>query len=184
MNRMPENKQLDITKMLHAAIDLELAADDAYELMIGPEVRQQTIYLQLALQLSRFADLAGWADVLHTQRPAGHEQLTAQYVKVLALFLLFSAKRQWTHLIVLSDEQWQRITGADKKDQLADLNREYLAIKNLLNGAFVSRHQEDLRHAWHLLLKLGIVDFMITPDEITSAYQQMVTATSQKFNQR
>lgn len=181
---MTANEQLDITKLLHEAIDLELVADDAYELLIGPETRQQTIYLQLDVQLSRFASLAGWADVLHVNQPATHQQLVAQYVKVVALFLLFSAKRQWTHLIVLSAEQWQRISGADKKDQLADLNREYLAIKNLLNGAYVSRHQEDLRHAWHLLLKLGIVDFEISPAEITSAYQQMVTTANQQFDQQ
>ncbi|WP_242360984.1 hypothetical protein [Limosilactobacillus antri] len=180
---MTTNEQLDITKLLHEAIDLELAADDAYELLIGPETRQQTVYLQLDLQLSRFADLAGWADVLQTGQPANHRQLTAQYVKVLALFLLFSAKRQWTHLVVLSAEQWQRIVGAKKQDQLAELNREYLAIKNLLNGAYVSRHQEDLRHAWHLLLKLGIVDFGISPAEITGAYQQLVTTANQQFNQ-
>ena len=110
---------------------------------------------------------------------------------VFALALLWAlaagrrkTERQWTHLIVLSAEQWQRISGADKKDQLADLNREYLAIKNLLNGAYVSRHQEDLRHAWHLLLKLGIVDFEISPAEITSAYQQMVTTANQQFDQQ
>ena len=85
--------------------------------------------------------------------------------------------------MVLSAEQWQRIVDAKKQDQLAELNREYLAIKNLLNGAYVSRHQEDLRHAWHLLLKLGIVDFGISPAEITSAYQQLVTTANQQFNQ-
>ena len=38
---MTANKQLDITKLLHEAIDLELAVDDAYDLLIGPETRQR-----------------------------------------------------------------------------------------------------------------------------------------------
>ena len=35
---------LDITKMLHTVVDLELTIDDAKELLIGPATRQQTIF--------------------------------------------------------------------------------------------------------------------------------------------
>ena len=181
MNTMT-SKQLDITKMLHQVIDLELTADDALELMIGPEARLQTVYVQLDLKLSAFAKAAGWADVLHPHRSIDHEQLTKLYTQGLALFLLASAKRQWTHLVVLSDEQWQRITTADKKDKLADLNREYLAVKNFLNGAYFNRRHEDFRHAWHLWLKMGIVDFGISPEEITTSYQTMVDRFNAQFN--
>lgn len=38
---------LDITKMLHQIIDLELKIDDEKELMIGPETRKQTIFVDL-----------------------------------------------------------------------------------------------------------------------------------------
>lgn len=178
---MTKQSSLDITELLHSVIDLELAIDDAQELMIGPVARQQTIYAQLDLKLSEFTRNAGWLDVLKQAKPVEHSQLVQTYTEALALFLLFSAKRQLTHLVVLSDEQWERITNAEKKDKLADLNQEYLAIKNFLNGAFFSRRHEDFRHAWHLFLKLGLVDFEIKPAEITSAYQDMVKSAMKEY---
>lgn len=171
---------LDITKLLHTVIDLELAIDDSQELMIGPQTRQQTIYLHLDQALSKFADAAGWANVL-TKEHQSHVDVTKCYVRVLALFLLFSVKRQWTHLIVISDEEWQRITNAEAKDKLADLNKEYLAVKNFLNASFYSRRQDDFRHAWHLILKMGIIDFQIKPAEIMDAYQQMANQLTKQF---
>lgn len=176
-----KDNELNITKMLHEVIDLELTVDDALELMIGPEARLQTAYLQLDLQLSACAKVAGWADVLHPDHRIDRPQLLKDYVQALAWFLLASAKRQWTHLIALDQQQWQRITDAEEKTKLADLNREYLAVKNFLNSAYFSRRQEDFRHAWHLWLKMGLVDFGFTPAEISAAYQKMVTTLNQKF---
>ena len=51
---------MNITKMLHQVIDLELAVDDAKELEIGPRVRQQTIFTALDVELAKLADQAGW----------------------------------------------------------------------------------------------------------------------------
>lgn len=181
VKRMTTQGSLNITKLLHSVIDLELAVDDAKELMIGPEARQQTIFAQLDLKLSEFAKTAGWLDVLNAAKKGNHAELTQVYVQALALFLLLSAKRQLTHLVVMSDDQWERIVSADKKERLTDLNREYLAVKNFLNGAYFSRCHEDFRHAWHLFLKMGIVDFEISPEEITSAYQEMITNGIKQF---
>lgn len=167
--------------MLHSIIDLELAVDDAKELLMGPEARRQTIFVQLDIKLSAFAETAGWSDVLQEKPVLDHAKLVELYVQTLALFLLYSAKRQWTFLVVLSDEQWQRITGAEKKDKIADLDREYLAVKNFLNGAYYNRRQEDFRHAWHLLLKIGIVDLNITPAEISASYQAMIADAEKKY---
>lgn len=162
---------LDITKMLHAVIDLEYDIDDANEdLLIGPEARRQTIFVLLDVALTDFAKSAGWYKQI-TKPEVNREQLKKNYAKSLALVLLYCAKLQWTHLVVLDADQWKRITGADQLTKLADLNKEYLAIKHFLNGAYFSHHQEDLRHAWHLLLKMGIVDYSIAPAELEKVYQ-------------
>ena len=170
---MTNNNQLDITPMLHAIIDLELAVDDAQELLLGPDARLQTIYVQLDLQLSDFAQTAGWADVLYPDYQADRDQLLTVYVRTFALFLLLSAKRQWTHLVVLDD----------KKTKLADLNREYLAVKNFLNSAYFTRRQEDFRHAWHLWLKVGQVDFGFTTEEISTAYHTLMATAKQEYTE-
>lgn len=171
---------LDITKMLHTVVDLELTIDDAKELLIGPATRQQTIFVQLDCQLANFAQAAGWADVLD-QGAHDADQARQSYLKSLALLLLFSAKKQWTHLVVLDDDQWQRITAAKQSTKLADLNKEYLAIKHFLNGAYYSHRQEDFRHAWHLLLKMGIVDFGYQPAALQQGYLDLLEQTAKQY---
>ena len=143
---------LDITKMLHQIIDLELQIDQEKELMIGPETRKQTIFVDLDLALSDMAEAAGWYKVVVPEQ-IDKEKLLATYVRSLALILLFSAKMQWTHLVVLDEENWQRITTAKKSTKLTDLNKSYLAIKHFLSNAYFNHQQESYRHAWHLLLK-------------------------------
>ena len=110
---------LDITKMLHQIIDLELKIDDEKELMIGPEARKQTIFVDLDISLSNMAEAAGWYKVVNP-READKEALLKSYVQSVALLLLYSAKMQWTHLVVLDDQAWQRITNAKSSTKLAD----------------------------------------------------------------
>lgn len=164
---------LDITKMLHQIIDLELKIDDEKELLIGPEVRKQTIFLDLDISLSDMAEAAGWYKVINPNE-ADKKKLLKAYAEVMGLFLLFSAKMQWTHLVVLDEEVWRRITDAKRATKLADLNKSYLAIKHFLSDAYFNHQQESYRHAWHLLLKMGIVDWKLTPEQITKAYQTMI----------
>lgn len=164
---------LDITKMLHQIIDLELKIDDEKELMIGPETRKQTIFVDLDISLSNMAEAAGWYKVVNPSK-VDKEALLKSYVESVALLLLYSAKMQWTHLVVLDDQAWQRITNAKSSTKLADLNKSYLAIKHFLSDAYFNHQQESFRHAWHLLLKMGISDWKLTPDQISDAYQAMI----------
>lgn len=90
------------------------------------------------------------------------------------MFLLFSAKMQWTHLDVLDKQSWQRITTAKQSTKLADINKSYLAIKHFLNDAYYNHQQESFRHAWHLFLKMGLVDWKLSVDEIMMAYEKVV----------
>lgn len=171
---------LDITKMLHQIIDVELAVDDAKELMIGPDTRKQTIFVELDQALSRTAAAAGWYKVVAPVK-TDRQQLTEEYVQALALMLLFSAKMQWTHLDVLDEAATKRIMTAKQSTKLADLNKSYLAIKHFLNEVYYNHQQESFRHAWHLLLKMGLVDWQLTPDEITMAYDQLIAKQQDKL---
>lgn len=171
---------MNITKMLHQVIDLELAVDDAKELEIGPRVRQQTIFTALDVELAKLADQAGWYKVLSDEEP-DQSSLLNHYVNALELLLLYSAKRQWTHLVVVNDATLKRITTADRATKLEDLNKEYLAIKHFLQGGFYSNRQDDFRHAWHLLLKMGLVDFQLSDQEITAVYEQHIQGQTEQW---
>lgn len=172
--------RMNITKMLHQVIDLELTVDDAQELTIGPRVRQQTIFTALDVELAKLADSAGWYKVLSSPRPH-QEDLLNHYVTAMELLLLYSAKRQWTHLVVIDEAAMDRITGADQATKLADLNKEYLAIKHFLQGGFYSNRQDDFRHAWHLLLKMGLVDFKLSDQEIMDAYDRQIKVQQKQW---
>lgn len=163
----------NITKMLHKIIDLELEVDDAKELMIGPDARRQTIFVELDQALSRMAAAAGWYKVVNPVE-LDHSRLTKEYAQAVALMLLFSAKMQWTHLDVLDEATANRITAAKQSTKLADLNKSYLAIKHFLNDGYYNHQQESFRHAWHLLLKMGLVDWQLTVSEVTAAYEKML----------
>lgn len=171
---------MNITKMLHQVIDLELAVDDAKELEIGPRVRQQTIFTALDVELAKLADSTGWYKVLSNEQ-ADRPSLLNHYVNAVELLLLYSAKRQWTHLVVIDDPTLKRITTADRATKLADLNKEYLAVKHFLQGGFYSNRQDDFRHAWHLLLKMGLVDFKLSDQEIAATYDQHIQAQSKQW---
>lgn len=164
---------LDITKMLHQIIDLELKIDDEKELLIGPEVRKQTIFLDLDISLSDMAESAGWYKVINPSE-VDKKKLLKAYAESMGLFLLFNAKMQWTHLVVLDEKAWRRVADAKRATKLADLNKSYLAIKHFLSDAYFNHQQESYRHAWHLLLKMGIVDWKLTPEQIVKAYQTMI----------
>lgn len=161
------------TTLLHQVIDLELDVDDAKELEIGPEARQQTIFVALDVELAKLAESSGWFDVL--DQPAKDEQaIKSHYLKAIELFLLFSAKKQWTHLIVMDEKQWQLIDRAKATTKLTELNKQYLAIKHFLNDAYYNHRQESFRHAWHLLIKWGMVDLGLSSDQITAGYKKMI----------
>lgn len=170
---LEEKIMLDITKMLHQIIDLELAVDNAKELMIGPEARRQTIFVELDQALSRMASAAGWYKVVEPVK-TDNEQLKKSFAEAVALMLLFSAKMQWTHLVVLDQSALKRITEAKRATKLTDLNKSYLAIKHFLNDAYYNHQQESFRHGWHLLLKMGLVDWQLDEADITMAYDKLI----------
>lgn len=171
------------TELLHQVIDLELDVDDAQELTIGPEARKQTLFVALDVELAKIAENNGWYQVL--DRPGSDQQaVESSYLRALELFLLFSAKKQWTHLIVMDDQQWQLINRAQATTKLADLNKQYLAIKHFLNDAYYNHRQESFRHAWHLLIKWGMVDLHFTADQITNGYQELIKKQRDQWIQK
>lgn len=161
------------TNLLHQVIELELDVDEAKELEIGPETRKQTIFVTLDVELAKLANSIGWFNVL--ERPtADASQSLDHYLKSLELFLLFSAKQQWTHLIVMDQTQWDLINRSKPTTKLADLNKQYLAIKHFLNDAYYNHRQESFRHAWHLLIKWGMVDLGFNGKKITNSYEELI----------
>ena len=101
---------LDITKVLHESIEFDWQLDEDHDIQLGAEARVQNVFTALDVELAEIANAAEWFKVWKEhqgkQLPGRthHQTVLEEYVDALNFFLLFSAKKQWTHLIVL-DEQ-------------------------------------------------------------------------------
>lgn len=172
--------KINITPLLQQVIAhdwqvMDNLSDEAAPL--GADGRLDNTMTSLLVSLSKTVMADGWFDKVNQavkqQVPVDHSQLLTNYCQTLNLFLLWSAKRQWTHLVVLSDDDWQRLTEANAAEKVTDKNKQYLAIVRLLGNVQFSHQQESFRHAWHLFLKMGLVDWQLTPDEISTTSQQL-----------
>lgn len=145
---------------------------------LGADSRLDNTMTSLLVAFSKTAMVDDWFAKINQpvkeQSAIDRSQLLMNYCQTLNLFLLWSAKRQWTHLVVLSDDDWQRLSDAKVAAKVTDKNKEYLAVIRLLGNVQLSHQQESFRHAWHLFLKMGLVDWQLTPAEISTTCQQLM----------
>lgn len=165
---------LDITKLLQDTIDFDNQVIEKRDLLLGPASHLQEILVQCDQALARFYQ----PDINYTLRPQQRKSdadvLLEYYVETLHWFLLYSARKQWTHLVVISQDGFKKIMSAKPSTKLVDLDKEYLAIKYLLFTSYYTHRQEDFRHAWHMLLKMGLVDFKLEPARIEEVHEQLI----------
>lgn len=163
----------DFTKLLHASIQLDEQITQDKQIVWTREESLRNAYVSLDVELAEVANTSEWFKVWKTHRgkkdpdKTARETLLVEYVDALDFILLISAKQQWTHLIVLDRNGIEQITTKPK----GDLTKEYLALKKMFFGSYFDHRQDDFRHAWHLFLKMGLVEFGFTEDEIMTEYE-------------
>lgn len=165
---------LNITRLLQDGIAVDNHLFEANDILLGPDARLANTVVTLDIELAKLANQAGWSRVYEKANPPATTVLASQFNCVLHWGLLFAARKQWTHLVVLSDQEFAHLLALKKSTKAADLNKEYLAIKNLLLGSYFTHRQEDFRHAWHLLLKRGLVDLGVTADQVMAAHEELI----------
>lgn len=163
---------LDITKLLQYSIRLDRQIAEEREIIMSAKKSLENVFVSLDVELAEIANTSEWFKVWKTHRgkndagKSARETLMTEYVDALDFFLLFSAKKQWTHLIVLDQEN----IDALKAGRSTELNKEYLAIKHMLYNSYFEHRQEDFRHAWRLFLKMGLCEFGFSENELMNAY--------------
>lgn len=175
---------LDITDLLHSSIELDHQISYDRQIAMKPEKSLENVYVALDVELAEIANTAEWFKVWKTHKGKAdegktkRETLLGEYVDAMDFFLLASAKHQWTHLIVLDRDGIEKIKAAKAAPQ--DLNKEYLAIKHMLNSAYFEHRQDDFKHAWKLFLKLGLVEFGYSENEIMTAFKNKNVINQQR----
>ncbi|WP_047999563.1 dUTP diphosphatase [Lactiplantibacillus herbarum] len=173
---------LDLTTLLQQSIRLDRDITVRQKIHWRPAKRLQNAMVSLDVELAEMANTSEWFKVwkLHKGKAeAGktqRETLLNEYVDAMDFFFLVAAIQQWTHLIPLTPDDLEGLTTKP----VTDLNKQYLAIKHLLYDAYFNHRQISYQHAWRVFLKLGLVEFGFTQDEIQAAF----TAKNQVNEQR
>lgn len=164
---------LDISKLLQDAIYLDNQLIDKRDLMLGPEGHLREIMVRLDQALAAcYQPQFNYG--LTTKSELSHDNEIKAYVVALQWMLIFSARKQWTHLVVMKKADYQRLLDAKASDKATIADQQYLAIKQFMFSAYSTHQQEYYRHAWHLFLKWGLVDLKISEEEIMKAHDQLV----------
>ncbi|WP_054726628.1 dUTPase [Paucilactobacillus hokkaidonensis] len=123
----------DFTKLLHASIQLDQQITQDKRITWTSEESLRNAYVSLDVELAEVANTSEWFKVWKMGRgksdpgKTARETLLTEYVDALDFILLISAKQQWTHLIVLDQDEIEKISSKPK----ADLNKEYLSLKKM-----------------------------------------------------
>lgn len=162
----------NVTKLLQTSINLDNQMFEQRDLLIGPSAHLQHAMINLDQALSNLYQVSDNQYELHFGKAVKFNQLQA-YTLVLHWALVISARLKWTHLVVLDDEQWQKIQTLEPTTKMVELDKEFLAIKNLLFQSYYTHRQTYFKHAWHLLLKLGLIDYRLDPAKIVATQAEL-----------
>ncbi|GEO73402.1 dUTPase [Levilactobacillus namurensis DSM 19117] len=165
---------LELAKLVQQSIALDEQITTERDIEMTRPHQIENAYVALDVELAEVANTSEWFKVWKTHRgkaDAGEtprQTLLTEYTDALDFFLLVAAKKTWTHLIMLTEED---LTGLAQSRPAKDPDQQYLILKRMLFNSHFAHRQDDFRHAWRLFLKWGMVDFGFSQDQIQAAYE-------------
>ncbi|KRN01704.1 dUTPase [Levilactobacillus senmaizukei DSM 21775 = NBRC 103853] len=165
---------LELAKLVQQSIALDNQITTERDIELPRHRQIENAYVALDVELAEVANTSEWFKVWKTHRGKADDGFTAretlltEYTDAMDFFFLVAAKKVWTQLIMLKEEDLQALaTSQPAKDP----DQQYLILKRMVFNSHFSHRQEDFRHAWRLFLKWGFVDFGFSQDEIQAAYE-------------
>ena len=98
------------------------------------------------------------------------DKLLDEYCEGLRDFLEIANFKEWAYIMLVDKDEVKKITQKCQSDSLATV---YLIIQQQINKCYFEHQSQFLVHAWHIYLKLGLVDLRFTEDQIESRFKQM-----------
>lgn len=115
-------------------------------------------------QAALFADLAiSLSEVLVASQGEDQDILLDKYSQAAGRFLLVASSQNVMDRFLVSDEQ---IAQIQNKWQTKSYNVMYLILEQQVQNAYFKHQVDDLVHAWHMFLKLGLVDLNLSESTI------------------
>lgn len=163
--------------MLRHSVTLFRQNEAKDNLKFLPQVRLQNTYVNLDIRLSKMANESQRFNY-HSRSKINRNHLLFSYVDVLKRYLLIANLKNWNQLVLISDDEIDALSHK-KQASLDDINKLYLAIKNMLFNSYFDRRQNDFIYSWKLFLKFGLSDLKFSVQEIEQEFNNQVT---QKIN--
>src|SRR5699024_10660939 len=146
----------DMAKYLRRTRDMMHGVGVEWGIPIGPTQVLLNDYLNLDGSLSEWT-LRTRAVLLNARgrHPQQDDrEVLALYSQAFVQFMTISLRPQWTHLMVMTDEDIAQF-GRFPQRHLA---HQFMGIKTMLLNSYHQKRQADFSHAWRSFLKLGLVE--------------------------
>ncbi|GAX02713.1 dUTPase [Secundilactobacillus pentosiphilus] len=158
---------LDLANLLQTAIQRRNQYNYEHQVEVSSEEGLRIDYVALSVSLAHLADLMGWFKLGQAKAAVSSEELLKAYIDVIDHTFQVAARQTWSHLIVMKPDDLKRL---EQKRPAKSLSQQYLATINFLDQSYFDRQQLAFQHAWHLILKLGLVDLGFAEAQIEKAY--------------
>lgn len=164
---------LDFVTYLREAREVYRDVAGEWEQPIGPKDVLLNDYLNLDVALS---ELMLATDSLNVNVPNSAIDQPQQimipnlYATAFCGFILVSLEQQWTHLMVLEDNELVQFARFPQRR----LAHQFVGIKTMLWNSYHQKRQADFAHAWHSFLKLGLNELKLTQEEIDDAVRNVL----------
>ncbi|GAX06909.1 dUTPase [Secundilactobacillus pentosiphilus] len=158
---------LDLANLLQTAIQRRNQYNYEHQVEVSSEEGLRVDYVALSVSLAHLADLMGWFKLGQAKAAVSSEELLKAYIDVIDHTFQVAARQTWSHLIVMKPDDLERL---EQKRPAKSLSQQYLAISHFLDQSYFDRQQLAFQHAWHLILKLGLVDLGFAEAQIEKSY--------------
>lgn len=99
-----------------------------------------------------------------------NKELLESYCYGIRDFLELSNFKEWSYLMLINDDDLRQLSQKWKSDSLATV---YLSIQQQIGKCYLSRQSQALVHAWHMYLKLGLVDLSFNEHDVEECYYRI-----------
>lgn len=158
---------LDLAKMLQTAIQRRTQFNYEHDVAVRPEEGLRIDYVALNVALSHLADLMGFYKLGQGTQSTSADELLSAYTDLVNCTFQVAARQTWSHLIVMAPD---KLTALKQKKPAKSLSQQFLATQHFIDQSLFERQQPAFEHAWHLILKLGLVDLHFSEADIQTAF--------------
>lgn len=145
------------------------------QLLLNGNNKQQKLFIQLDLSLAQLAEDSKRFSVYKKDQENidvknYKEMITKDVANVMKYYLLFASVHNWLDVIVIDEEDYNKITSIDAD---RDFNQVYLSIKRMMFNGFYNHSKKDFQFSWKMFLKFGIVDLGVDDKSLSAQFSEI-----------